>query len=394
MANDPSSSATPVSPAVPAALPAGLVRRIGLVLGLSLLSVLLIGTLLNGFFRGENIRRLFASPIGPVHWTMLIAALAVHLAGLGFEAVLLKILSAAIGKPARFIAMLRVYLAGNIGAQITPSAVGGEPAQLFLLARDGYPLAESSFLLSVRGFLSVAARVLLLAAFALIAVPAAIGPASKAWNIAAAVTAALLILFYAALFLFFYTSRIRTGVARVAAKYPILYRPFRCRNAREFEEKCGGFALRFRSLMIFVVREQKAALAAGLLASLLSWVAVKSAPFFVMRAFGQDPSWLLVIAAGIMSQVASGWAPTPGAVGAAEAAMAAFFLPLVTRGDPAVLIPVFILIFRFFDLPLNIVVGGALLPGFFRSPKARAPIPGGKIAIPRETRFVRPPENG
>ncbi|MCX6566745.1 MAG: lysylphosphatidylglycerol synthase transmembrane domain-containing protein [Candidatus Aminicenantes bacterium] len=368
------------APAATGSLLPGIGRRIALVLGLTLLSVLLIGGLLNGVLSGESLRRLRSADLGSVRWTMLAAALAVHLAGLGFEAVQLKLLSAAIGKPARFRQMLRVYLVGNVVAQITPSALGGEPAQLYVMSRDGYALAESSFLLTLRAFFSVAARVVLIIGFGLAAVPSRSWPKSPAWNILAAVTAAAMILFFVALFLFFFTARIRSWVTRMAGKFPLLVRLFRCRTEDEFREKCGRFALQFRALMITVFRDKRKALAGGFLIALFSWISAKSVPFFIMKAFGESPSWPVVVAAGIIAQIAAGWAPTPGAVGAAEAAMAAFFFPLVVRGDPAVLIPLFVLLFRFFEFPLNVLITIPLVPRLFRGKTKTAPVSEGVSA--------------
>jgi hypothetical protein len=335
---------------------------------LILSAIILIGGLLNGF--GPGFLRGMA--LSRVRWIMLAFALLVHLASLGLEAWQLQRLGGMIGRPARFGRMLQIYLIGNLMANITPSAIGGEPVQLYCLSRVRYSLAEGSFLLTARGFLSVVARLLLVVAFGLAAVPSRSWPKSAAWNILALLSAIAMILFLLGMIVILGTKRGRRWTVGIGGKAPLLLRLFGCRNEEELAQKWDGFALRFRTLSMMVLRDRRMPLAQSLILSVLTWLAAKSVPFFVLKAFGEFPSWPLAVAAGIMAQIAASWAPTPGAVGAQEAALAAFFFPLVVRGDPAIVIPAVVLISRFLEFHFNAALTLPVIHRLFRTGPASA----------------------
>jgi glycosyltransferase 2 family protein len=342
---------------------AGIIRRLGLVTFLTLAAVVFVGGLLNGF--GPGLLRNVT--LGRVRWSMLIFALLTHLASLGLEAWQLRRLGEMIGHRTRFGVMLRIYLIGNLFANITPSAIGGEPVQLYSLSKERYSLAEGSFLLTVRGFLSVLARLLLVAALGLAVVPSRSWPKSAAWNIFALLSAVAMVLFLIGMIAILGTERGGRCPVRIAGKFPFLLRLFRCRNEGELMEKWADFAFRLRAIFATMARNRKLDLAQNLFLSTLIWLAAKSVPFFVLTAFGEFPSWPLAVAAGILAQASASWAPTPGAAGAQEAALSAFFLPLVVRGDPAIVIPAVVLVSRFFEVHLNLVLALPAIRRLFKS---------------------------
>ena len=131
-----------------------------------------------------------------------------------------------------------------------------------------------------------------------------------------------------------------------------------------FRAKGLSFLTEIRNAGRKMFSGKKTALLMSVLSSAVTWFLLKAMPYFVLLAIGEKPSLLAVLVIGIISQFATAWFPTPGAVGAVEVGISTFFLSFFTmqhgRAEVAAAVGVFLLLYRLADYHMDVVFGAPI----------------------------------
>ncbi len=116
-----------------------------------------LATSLIFYYTNADINQAFSS----VNFWYLAAAVALILLNYALEAEKLCAITDAIGRELSFRRALQIALAGSFFANITPFDTGGEPFQIYLLARYGIAAGKSVAVIMVKGIISAITRLAL-----------------------------------------------------------------------------------------------------------------------------------------------------------------------------------------------------------------------------------------
>lgn len=302
--------------------------------------------------------------VGKMNWWWVLAAALTNFATFFFETFQLWFLGRTLGKKPTFWRMWEIYFVGNFFSNATPSTSGGEPFQVYFLQDDGFKIAESTVMITIRGIISVAVRLLFVFAI-LLAVPFGFRLPTNAvmsWvtyiSLAGFVVMAGIGVFAIA------NPFIFVWLVNLLSKWKWLLKIAKIKDVEEFKHKGLTFLTEIRHAGKLMFGGNKLALAMAVFNSAATWFLLKIMPFFVLLALGVKANLLAVMAIGVMAQFATAWFPTPGAVGATEAGIAAFFIGFITifptQAETGAAVGIFTLVYRLMDYHMDVIFGAPI----------------------------------
>ena len=319
-----------------------------------LLNIVVIAWTARSEFSGDNARLQDIE----VRWALLLPAfLCFALAVAAGVAKLVLIMNRTTGRSSWLVAF-RTVIMGRYYDNITPGAVGGQPFQIYYLAKNGYSAAESAAI-------PLAAFMSMQIAFVLMAVGMFAFCGDLILSDTIRVTAWIGLLFYAFFPIVILLSVIFPKAVAWATEwaFTLLHKlklvkdkdaaVSRARgHIREYSDCIKGLLVRKRLCVQILVL------------SLVYQLAMHIIPYFVLLAFGGDLTWssCMVTAVAINSSIA--FIPTPGNAGAAEGSFYLVFSRL-TSGS------VFwaMLFWRFFNYYAWIILGWLVFSTMFLGKK-------------------------
>ncbi len=307
------------------------------------------------FTSGFDYRKLGES-IGKINWWWVAAAAGTNLVSFAFEALQLVFLSGAIGKKLGFWRAMQIYFVGNFFSNATPSTSGGEPMQIYFLQDDGFTIAEGTVMVMIRGLISIMVRLV----FVIVIVVAVVAfgfqmTMSKALDLVFYFTLlGYMLLFFVGLFCIIYPTMF-AFIVRFLSRFRWVRKLMKADSQDECIQKGMHFLLEIRSAAMLMLKGRKWHVALAIFNSILTWALLKTMPFFAMLALGESPNIFAVFAIGVISQLATAWVPTPGAVGGIEVGMQLFGTLMLY---PDSNLGFFVLIYRFMDYHMDVGIGG------------------------------------
>ena len=218
----------------------------------------------------------------------------------------------------------RVVLLGRYYDNVTPSGIGGQPFQIYYMAKNGYSEAHSAAI-PLAGFTSMQYAFILLAAVCFTF-------GNSYLNISIIRVSCWIGLFFYALFptcilisavfprMF---SRLLSFFVRLLSKLHFI------KNSAATEEKLTAtlseYALSLRDMIAM-----PSVSAAVMLLSVGYQASICSIPYFVLRAFGGGMAWLPCFVTTVAIYATVTFIPTPGNAGAAEGSFFAVFSVLTS----------------------------------------------------------------
>ncbi len=302
--------------------------------------------------------------VGKMNWWWVLAAGLTNFATFFFESFQLWFLARTLGKKPSYWRMWEIYFIGNFFSNATPSTSGGEPFQVYFLQDDGFKIAESTVMVTIRGIISVAVRLIFVFAI-LLAVPFGFRlPTNAVMSWVTYISLAGFVVMAGIGVFIIVNPFIFVWLVHLLSKWKWLYRILRIKDVEEFKHKGLIFLSEIRHAGKLMLSGNKLALLMAVFNSAATWFLLKMMPFFVLLAFGVTPNLLAVIAIGIMAQFATAWFPTPGAVGATEAGIAAFFIGFITifptQAETGAAVGIFTLVYRLMDYHMDVLFGAPI----------------------------------
>jgi hypothetical protein len=294
--------------------------------------------------------------ISKINWWWVVAAAGTNLVSFAFEALQLVFLSSAICKKLGFWRAMQVYFVGNFFSNASPSTSGGEPMQIYFLQDDGFTIAESTVMVMIRGLISIMVRLV----FVIVIVVAVVAfgfqmTMSKVMDLIFYITLlGYMVLFFVGLFCIIYPTMF-AFIVRFLSKFRWVRKLMKVETKEECLDKGIHFLLEIRSAAMLLLKGRKWHIALAIANSIITWTMLKTMPFFAMLALGESPNIFAVFAIGVISQLATAWVPTPGAVGGIEVGMQLFGTLMLY---PDSNIGIFVLIYRFMDYHMDVAIGG------------------------------------
>ncbi len=296
-----------------------------------------------------------------MNWWWVLAAGLTNLGTFFFESFQLWFLARTLGKKTGFWRMWQIYFVGNFFSNALPSTSGGEAFQVYFLQDDGFKVAESSVMITVRGIISIGVRLLFVFAM-LIAIPFGFQlPTGVVLTWLTYISLAGFALLVILGVLVIVNPFIFIWLVNILSKWKWLLKVLKIGNVEEFRNKGLGFLAEIRHAGKLMLSGNKWAIFLAVLNSVITWFLLKIMPYFVLLALGEKPDLLAVIVIGIMAQLATAWFPTPGAVGALELGISTFFVSFITiyhsKPEIAAAIGIFTLVYRFMDYHMDVLFG-------------------------------------
>ncbi|MEO0292902.1 MAG: lysylphosphatidylglycerol synthase transmembrane domain-containing protein [candidate division WOR-3 bacterium] len=214
-----------------------------------------------------------------------------------------------------------------IGA-ITPMQIGGIPFQIYVCKREGISIPEGSAAIFTRGFLSALILPILIP------------------------------------FIYYYRRYMSIGVMSALIKYLIWFYGITGlfflllltqspRIQRRFGNKVKGIVL-FKEIFTNKFKKRKKSFFKAYLTTFLSLSFYFLTTPFIIKGMGLKTPFFEATIVQIVMTYAMNFMPTPGASGLAEGSAAAIFYPIV---KPTSILGVFIVLWRFFNAYLGIIIG-------------------------------------
>ena len=304
-------------------------------LGLLLLAALM-GATGAIVLRGQSVRLLWAS-LRQLHLPFLLLALGAMVGYVGCEALCTKQILGRLGHAVPYRQCLGYSFVGFYVSSITPSATGGQPAQIYYMSRDQIPAAHGALNMMLIAACYQAAT-LIWGGGAWLLLPQVRRLTAGGWGLLLICGAAVMVLLTLGMAMVMFlpspVRRICQGALGLLTALHILQNPQSAREKidRQLAEYAQGAAcikrnpgLTLRVLGLCLVQ-------LGLLFSV---------PWAVYLAFGLTGSgWIQVAGVQALVTLAVCNLPLPGAVGPAEGTFVAAFTPIfgVSLATPAMLV--------------------------------------------------------
>lgn len=332
-----------------------------------LMLLLMVGT---GVFllRNQPISTLLGT-LGQIHPLYVLLGLALMLAFVGCEAMCSKIILRRLGHTTAYRRCLGYSFTGFYFSSITPSATGGQPAQVYYMSKDGVPAAHGALdMLLITVCYQIATLVLGLTAFVLR--PTILSDLGGGLSVLLIYGATSTVLLTSAILLVMFApnvaNRLTGAVLRLLVKLHILKNgpKAQAKLDAQMEEYHRGAAC---------LREHPSLLPSLLFLSLLQLLSLYLVPFVVYRAFGLTGHTAPEMAAvQALLTLAVSTLPLPGAVGPSEGGFVKAFALFFGAGlvTPAMLVSRGISFYAFLLLS-----GGVTLAVHLRTRGRVLPVP-------------------
>lgn len=327
-------------------------------------AVILLTTIFSGVTDVKDQWKNITLIVGKMNWWWVGAAALTNFGTFFFESFQLWFLASTLGKKISYWRMWQIYFVGNFFSNATPSTSGGEPFQVYFLQDDGFSIAESTVMITIRGIISVVVR-LLFVFIILLAVPFGFRlPTSAAMSWVVFVSLSGFVVMAGLGIFIILNPFIFVWLINLLSKWKWLVRISKVGDVEEFKNKGLTFLGEIRHAGKLMLSGNKLALLLTILNSCATWFLLKMMPWFVLMALGVNANILAVMAIGVMAQFATAWFPTPGAVGATEAGIAAFFVGFITifptQAETGAAVGIFTLIYRMMDYHMDVLFGAPI----------------------------------
>ncbi len=253
---------------------------------------------------------------------------------------------------------VKAHLAMIFAGAMTPFQSGGGPAQIFILSRHGVPIPKA-IASSLMCFISASFTILTSALLLFIS------------GIASTIDIRLqgfyrygagLFLLVSALFVIpVVKPNLVHSLIHAISKLASFIKNEDYTNSR-FVHGILSHAEEYRLSLSLYLRRGKAAIAFGMIFSILIFLNKFSIAWIILKGLGINAPYFRVILIQIFIILVIYFSPSPGATGFAEFVSAVFMASIV----PKHLLPVYVALWRFFTLYLSVGMGGIIL---FRSLK-------------------------
>ncbi len=295
--------------------------------------------------------------VSKANWWWILAATLCNVASFFCEAFQLWFLSRALGKRPGFWRMMQIYFVGNFFSNATPSTSGGEPFQIYFMMDDGFSVAEGMVMVAVRGLISVMVRILyVLITVAMIALGIFRLNLNFTFDLIFYITLAAFTLLVVAGFIVITNPHIFSFLVKFFSRFRWIRKLAKIQDPEQFIQKGELFLGEIRSSAKLLIQGKKIWMIGAIFNSILTWLLLKTMPFFIMLALNEHPNIFVIFAIGVISQLATAWVPTPGAVGGIETGMLAFASTMQTPGN----IGLFVFIYRLMDYHMDVLVGAPI----------------------------------
>lgn len=327
-------------------------------------AVILLTTIFSGVTdvkdQWDNIKLI----VGKMNWWWVAAAALTNLSTFFLESFQLWFLARTLGKKPSYWRMWDIYFVGNFFSNATPSTSGGEPFQVYFLQDDGFKVAESTVMITIRGIISVAVRILFVSII-LLAVPFGFRlPTNVVMSWITYISLSGFVVMAGIGVFIIANPFIFVWIVNLLSKWKWLLRVSKIKDVDEFRHKGLTFLTEIRHAGKLMLGGNKLALVMAVFNSAATWFLLKLMPYFVLLAIGASPNILAVMAIGVMAQFATAWFPTPGAVGATEAGIAAFFIGFITifptQAETGAAVGIFTLVYRLMDYHMDVLFGAPI----------------------------------
>jgi uncharacterized protein (TIRG00374 family) len=273
------------------------------------------------------------------------------------EALRLCSISSLLGYRLPFGKALQIVLVGSFFANITPFDTGGEPFQLYLLAKNGVGTGKSAAIIMIKGIMSALARITLG-----IGIPLWLLLIKRAWQLPSGLNTALNIgvMIYVVVTILMLLVSWKPGFLNRFTNWlfsrKLIQKVFSPKKLQILAEKITHGVNEFRESMHSLAQADKGTIMLIAFYSLLLWIIVLTVPAFLLWGLGVNSPLPQILAVGIVFYLASAYAPTPGSSGVAEAGFATIFF--AAQLVPYPLLGVFVTLWRLLTYYTSFLVGG------------------------------------
>lgn len=283
-----------------------------------LMNVLVLGYTAQQEFGGKS-ESLRGVQIRPLYLLGAVGCVLVLFAAATYQYVVL--MRTTCGKASLRVAF-EVFALGKYYDNITPSGIGGQPFQIWYLAKEGLPAGPSAAM-PVAGFLSTQF------AFAFLAIVMFLTEHTVIESPAVRATAYVGLCFYlfVPVLVVLFTAAPRTTDRMLEGCLRFFGRIHLIKNPQNKIDSTLNTLSDYRASILSLLRYRRL-LPAVMLPALLYQVATCCIPWFVLRAFGGTLGFLPTLAACVYIYAAITIIPTPGNSGAAEGSFYALFSSL------------------------------------------------------------------
>lgn len=323
-------------------------RSIFLAVGFSALAISLLL-----YFTHTNLSSLFSL----VNLWYFLGALALILLNWVLEAERLCAISNLLGYKLLFSKAFQIVLVGSFFANITPFDTGGEPFQLYLLAKNGIGAGKSAAIIMIKGIMSALARITLG-----IGIPLWLLLIKRAWQLPIGLNTALnigIIIYGVAtvfMLLVSWKPQFLNHLIQWLFSRKLIQRIFSRERLEALGSKITRGVNEFRESMHSLAQADKKTILLIAIYSLLLWIIVLTVPALLLWGLGVYSPLSQILAVGIVFYLASAYAPTPGSSGVAEAGFATIFY--TAQLVPYPLLGVFVTLWRLLTYYMSFLIGG------------------------------------
>jgi uncharacterized protein (TIRG00374 family) len=245
----------------------------------------------------------------------------------------------------------------------TPSQSGGAAAQIYVLYAEGMSVLDATVACFLGGFLGTVIILLLCAiSFSLFARPDFLG--SHLRVISGASLALLALILVAVLFSLLSPGGFKRVVHLLLRSVPWARRKLESRHA---VERLFETVDRYHELMTRFMVRGKTLFACGLVLSAIIYLNKFMIAWVVLRGLGGTADIAHVLYMQLVLLLIFYFSPSPGASGFAEVTTIAVMGSVIPKGSEAA----FVLLWRFFTLVLNMMIGAGVLVSYLSGKRGR-----------------------
>jgi uncharacterized protein (TIRG00374 family) len=245
----------------------------------------------------------------------------------------------------------------------TPSQSGGAAAQIYVLYAEGMSVLDATVACFLGGFLGTVIVLLLCAvSFSLFARPDFLGAHLR---VISGVSLTLLAAILITVLLSLWSPRVLKRVVHAALlRLPLARRKLASRHA---VERMFDTVDRYHELMTRFMVRGKTVFGFGLVLSSMIYLNKFAIAWVVLRGLGADTDLAHVLYMQLVLLLIFYFSPSPGASGFAEVTTIAVMQSVIPKGSEAA----FVLLWRFFTLVLNMMIGAGVLVSYLSGKRGK-----------------------
>ncbi len=260
-------------------------------------------------------------------------------------------------------ACLRSCFANVFLGGATPSQTGGAAAQIYVLYAEGMSVVDATVACFLGGFLGTTIILLGCAiGFSILVHPDFIGPGMQ--TISGLSLALFALVLVAALLSILSPRGLKRVVHGVLKRLPWMNKRLEQKHA---VDRLFATVDRYHDLMTDFFKRGKLLFTAGLLITSVIYLNKFLIAWVVLRGMGIHANLVHVLYMQVVLLLVFYFSPSPGASGFAEVATMAVMGSVIPKGYE----PTFVLLWRFFTLVLNMMIGAGILVGYLSGKRGR-----------------------